>query len=70
MKSALILLALTVSAHATETSIDIRHQSPGRTTCTVVREFVAMVGAAEAERMARAAGASDARLAAAKRCLK
>jgi hypothetical protein len=33
------------------------------------RDVVAIVGAAEAEKMARDAGASEARIAAAKRCL-
>ena len=67
----MVLLAFTVSAHAAEKpSIDIRHQAPGRAACMVVREFVEMVGVAEAERMAREAGASEPRLAAARRCLK
>jgi hypothetical protein len=46
-----------------------RHQRPGPTTCEVVRQFVAMVGAEQAEKMARDAGASEARLAEARRCL-
>lgn len=49
--------------------IQLRHQSPGPTTCQVVREFVAMVGPAKAEQMAREAGQSDARIAAARKCL-
>lgn len=59
-------------AHSTEPkpSIQPRHQSPGGTTCTVVREFVTLMGEAKAEQMAREAGASEARLAAARKCLK
>lgn len=38
--------------------------------CDAVRKVVAMIGAAEAEKIARSGGASDAQIAAAKRCLK
>ena len=66
-----LLLALSAQANAAETkSIDLRQHIHGRTTCAVVREVVAMIGAAETERMAREAGASEARIASAKRCLK
>jgi hypothetical protein len=65
-------LLATGLAHSTEPkrSIQPRHQSPGGTTCTVVREFVTLMGEAKAEAMAREAGASEARLAAARKCLK
>ncbi len=46
------------------------HQRPGRITCETVRAFVAMVGPEKAEKMAREAGASEDRLAAARRCMK
>lgn len=51
-------------------SIQPRHQSPGPSNCQVVRDFVAMVGPEQAEKLARDAGASDARIAAARRCMK
>jgi hypothetical protein len=41
-----------------------------RAIAPVARDVVAIVGAAEAEKMARDAGASEARIAAAIRCLK
>jgi hypothetical protein len=46
-----------------------RHQRPGPTTCEVVRQFVAMVGPQQAEKLARESGQSDARIAAARKCL-
>jgi len=72
--AALAILALLCFAaskiHADEQPIMARHQRPGPTTCQVVRDFVAMVGPAKAEQMARDAGASEARLVAARRCMK
>jgi hypothetical protein len=68
MKTLAILLLLTLPAVAQTTTP--RHARPGRITCTVVRDFVAMVGKEEAERMARSTGASDAKIEAARRCLR
>jgi hypothetical protein len=71
--SALAILALLCAAsksHAEDAKpIQPRHQSPGAENCKVVRDFVAMVGTVKAEQMAREAGASEGRLAAARRCL-
>lgn len=63
----LALMALGISQ--SRAAPTFRRQAPTQT-CAAVREFVAMVGAAEAEKVARNAGASDAQIAAAKRCLK
>lgn len=73
--AALAILALLCFAasksHAEETKpIQPRHQSPGGTTCKVVRDFVAMFGTERAEQMAREAGASEARIEAGRRCMK
>lgn len=71
--AALALFAAFLSqSHAEEQkpSIHLRHMSPGRPACTVVRDFVALVGPDKAEQMARDAGASDARITAARRCIK
>lgn len=70
----LILLALLCFAagksRAEDTKpIQPRHQSPGGNTCQVVRDFVAMVGPLQAEKIARESGQSDARIAAARKCL-
>ncbi len=46
------------------------HGKPDRSACLLVASFVASVGVAEAERMARASGQSEARIAAGRRCLK
>jgi hypothetical protein len=67
MRILAILLLFTLPASA---DIIPRHQRPARITCTVVRDFVAMVGKEEAERMARSTGASDAKIEAARRCLR
>lgn len=48
----------------------VGHHSPNRTTCKAVRDLVAMVGAAEAVNIARNAGATEAQIAEARRCLK
>jgi hypothetical protein len=68
---ALIILALLCFAASKSHAEPIlpRHQRPGPTTCQVVRDFVAMVGPVKAEQMAREAGQSDARIAAARKCL-
>jgi hypothetical protein len=72
--AALAILALLCFAasksHAEDTKpIQPRHQSPGALTCKVVRDFVAIVGPEQAEKIARDGGASDARIAAARKCL-
>jgi hypothetical protein len=68
--AALAILALLCFAASKSHADPIpRHQRPGPTTCQVVRDFVAMVGPAKAEQMAREAGQSDARIAAARKCL-
>jgi hypothetical protein len=64
------ILCLAASRSHAGGSIVPRHQRPGRVNCIVIRDFVAMVGKDEAEKLARDAGASDARVAAAKECLK
>jgi hypothetical protein len=66
----LIILALLCFA-ASKSHADPmpRHQRPGPTTCEVVRQFVAMVGTQQAEKLARESGQSDARIAAARKCL-
>lgn len=70
MKVAVILLALITQVHAEDAKpIQPRHQSPGGVTCKVVRDFVAVVGPERAEKIARDGGASDARIAAARKCL-
>jgi predicted DNA-binding protein (UPF0251 family) len=51
-------------------SIEVRHQRPVAVSCASVREVVVSVGEAEAERLARMLGATEARLAAARRCIK
>jgi hypothetical protein len=65
MKSFAILLLLSSAADITP-----RHQRPGRITCAMVRDFVALMGQEQAERMARSTGASDAKIQAARRCLR
>lgn len=67
MKTLAILLLLTLPVVAQTTP---RHARPARVTCTVVRDFVALVGKEEAERMARSTGASDAKIEAARRCVR
>jgi hypothetical protein len=67
MKSFAIVLLLSSPAAA---DITPRHQRPGRITCAMVRDFVALMGQEQAERMARSTGASDAKIAAARRCLR
>jgi predicted outer membrane protein len=69
MKSAILLLALTISANAAD-SKSIGHQKPGKITCAMVREAVAIVGEVEAEKMAREVHTSEARIERARRCLK
>lgn len=68
MKSA-ILAALAVLAFSTSQgrAASIRHRGVD---CDAIRKVVAMVGVVEAEKLARAGGASDTQIAAAKRCLK
>ena len=67
---ALLAFGMAKSRAEEQPHINIRHQSPGATTCTVVREFVALVGPERAEQMAREAGASEARIVAGRKCLK
>lgn len=72
--AALAILALLCFAasksHADERSILPRHQRPGPITCKVVRGFVDLLGSAdEAEKFARAKGATEVQLAAARKCL-
>jgi hypothetical protein len=69
MKTAFILLALTVSASAGDGK-PIGHQKPGKITCAMVREAVAILGEAAAEQMALDAHASEARIERARQCLK
>jgi hypothetical protein len=66
MKTLALLLLFTLPAIAGP--ITPRHQR--HISCTAVRDFVAAVGREEAERMARATGASDAKIEAARRCLR
>jgi hypothetical protein len=66
MRAAVLLLAMIVPAFSADRSIDFRPV----TTCADVRQVVAIHGQQETERQARAAGASEARIAWAKRCLK
>lgn len=71
--AALAILALLCFAasksRADEQTITLRHQRLGPVNCQVVRDFVAMVGPAKAEQMARESGQSDTRIAAARKCL-
>ncbi len=69
--AAVILIAAGIKARADDSPpINVRHQRPGKITCKIIRDFVAVVGEVEAEKMARASGASDARIEAARKCLK
>lgn len=66
---ALLCFAASKSRAEDTKPIQPRHQSPGGNTCQVVRDFVAMVGPVQAEKLARESGQSDARIAAARKCL-
>jgi hypothetical protein len=70
--SMLVIIALCIlfgTVYGAEAkSIEVRHQRP--VSCASVREVVVSVGEAEAERLARMLGATEARLAAARRCIK
>jgi hypothetical protein len=72
MRAAVLLLALVVPAHAVENDENsvLRQFIHGHTTCADVRQVVAIVGADEIERRARAGGAPESRIQWAKRCLK
>jgi hypothetical protein len=66
LMSAIVMLTLPAAADPATPG----NRRPGRITCTVVRDYVALVGIDAAEKMARATGASDARIEAGRRCLR